>query len=328
MGTACAILLAERGAAQVTLWVRNPDDAEKLSTTRRNERYLPVAVLPASIAVTSDPAASDGADWLVAAIPTAHLRTTLSPLARYVPAGVPVASVVKGIEQRTFERPSQILREALGPRPVVALCGPSHAEEMSRLLPTSVVAASDDLAAAKAAQTLFNTDRFRVYTNEDLVGVEWAGALKNVVAIAAGVCDGLGYGDNAKAALLTRACVEMSRFGARMGARPDTFLGLAGIGDLMTSCFSPHGRNRFVGRRIGEGATLAQALAEIHGVAEGVNTCRSVYDMARESGVDMPIVAEVASILFEGKPPREGTDALMRRPPRSESRTQDSSTTH
>ncbi len=185
------------------------------------------------------PCGTDGADWLVAAIPTAHLRTTLAPLAPHVGAGVPIASVVKGIEQRTFDRPSQILREVLGPRPVVALCGPSHAEEMSRLLPTSVVAASDDAKAAKAAQTLFNTDRFRVYTNEDLVGVEWAGALKNVVAIAAGVCDGLGYGDNAKAALLTRACVEMSRFGAKMGASPDTFLGLAGIGDLMTSCFSP-----------------------------------------------------------------------------------------
>lgn len=320
MGTACAILLAERGGARVTLWVRNPDDAQRLAESRRNERYLPEAELPAGIEVTSDPASVDGADWLVAAIPTAYLRATLLPLGSHVTEGVPVASVVKGIEQRTFDRPSQILREVLGPRPVVALCGPSHAEEMFRHLPTSVVAASDDRAAASEAQRLFNTERFRVYTNEDLPGVEWAGALKNVVAIAAGICDGLGYGDNAKAALLTRACVEMSRFGETVGGRPDTFLGLAGIGDLMTSCFSPHGRNRHVGRRIGEGATLEQAVAEIRGVAEGVNTCRSVHDRAREDGVEMPIVAEVARILFEGKPPREGTDALMRRPPRSESR--------
>ncbi len=322
MGTACALLLAGQPEVEVTLWVRTDADAQVLNADRVNTRYLPGVPLPEALAVTAEGrAALEGADWLVVAIPTAFLRQTLAPLAGQVAPGTPVISVIKGIEVGTHLRPSEILRELLGPRPVVAVCGPCHAEEMAKQFPTSVVAAGDDRSACEAAAQLFRTSRYRVYTSRDLVGVELAGALKNVVAIAAGVSDGLGFGDNAKAALLSRACVEMARFGAEFGANPGTFLGLAGIGDLMTTCFSPFGRNRKVGIGIGRGLSLAEALGTIPGVAEGVTTCRSVQELVVERRLEMPIVEAVHQILFQGVSPIEATTRLMTRAPREESLT-------
>jgi glycerol-3-phosphate dehydrogenase (NAD(P)+) len=321
MGTGCSILLSERGACPVALWLRNPAEADELARSRENRRLLPGVKIPEAVAITSDIArAAAGADLLVAAIPTAFLRNALTPLAPHLPPGSPVVSVIKGIENATFLRPSQIIREVLGERDVVALCGPSHAEEFARRLPASVVVAGASPSLLNDVQALFTTDRFRVYTNRDIVGVELAAALKNVVAIAAGICDGLGYGDNAKAALLTRGIVEMSRFGVALGAEPATFAGLAGLGDLITTCFSGYGRNRRVGERLGQGARLADALAEIHGVAEGVTTCKSVYGLAQKQGVEMPITTEIYRVLFEGKSPEAATHSLMMRPLRAEAR--------
>jgi glycerol-3-phosphate dehydrogenase (NAD(P)+) len=321
MGTACAILLAEHAGQVVSLWLRNAGFAADLAETRENRRLLPGVKLPPSVDVTADlDRALADAELYVLAIPSAYLRAALAQIAPLARTGCPVVSVIKGIENDTFLRPSQIVREVLGARAVCSLSGPSHAEEVTRRLPASVVAAADDLELARRVQALFSTDRFRVYTNSDLLGVELAGALKNVVAIAAGICDGLGFGDNAKAALLTRGLVEISRFGTMLGAAPETFSGLAGVGDLITTCFSPYGRNRKVGERLGRGETLPQILSSMVAVAEGVPTTRSVYGLARQRGIDIPITSEVFRVLFESKSPAEATQSLMQRPLRDESR--------
>jgi glycerol-3-phosphate dehydrogenase (NAD(P)+) len=319
MATACSILLAEHADQDVAIWARNPQHAEQMQRERENRRLLPGVRLPDRLVVTSDlDAALDGAEYLVAAIPTQYLRATLTEIRSSLARNRPIISVIKGLENETFMRPSEIIAEVLGNRAVVALSGPSHAEEISRRLPATVVAASGDLALARQVQRMFNTERFRVYTNLDLIGVELAAALKNVIAIAAGISDGLGYGDNAKSALMTRGLVEMTRFGVRFGAEAATFSGLAGIGDLITTCISPFGRNRRVGERLGKGESLDQILKTMESVAEGVATARSVYDVAEQEGIDMPIMTEVYRVLFEGKTPREATHSLMLRPLRGE----------
>ncbi|MCA9052746.1 MAG: NAD(P)-dependent glycerol-3-phosphate dehydrogenase [Planctomycetaceae bacterium] len=319
MATACSILLADHPDSAVSMWVRKPDHAEELRTHRENVRLLPGVRIPEAIEITADIAAAvDGAELLVAAIPTRFLRESLEALAPALTLHRPVISVVKGIENDTFLRPSQIIEETLGSRAVVALSGPSHAEEIARRLPASVVAASGDVALARRVQAMFSTDRFRVYTNSDLIGVELAGALKNVIAIAAGISDGLGFGDNAKSALMTRGIVEMQRFGVALGAEASTFNGLAGIGDLITTCISPHGRNWHVGERLGQGESLDSILTGMDAVAEGVNTARSVHDLALSRGIEMPITAAIYSVLFEGKSPLEATTELMDRPPKEE----------
>ncbi len=319
MATACSVLLDDHPDQAVSMWTRNPAYAQEISEQRENRRLLPGVKIPDSIEIVSDiQEAIDGAEFLVAAIPTAFLRSALTQVADVLDADRPVVSVIKGIENETFMRPSEIIGDILGSRTVVALGGPSHAEEIARRLPASVVAASGDVALAKRVQKMFNTDRFRVYTNHDLVGVEMAAALKNIIAIAAGICDGLGYGDNAKSALLTRGLVEMTRFGTSLGAEATTFAGLAGMGDLITTCVSPYGRNRKVGERLGKGEKLDDILSSMDSVAEGVTTTRSVYEFADEREIEMPITGEVFRVLFEGKSPEEATDALMMRPPRGE----------
>jgi glycerol-3-phosphate dehydrogenase (NAD(P)+) len=319
MGTACSVLLAEHAGQPVALWAREPELAREMTETRENTRFLPGVKLPAAIEVSADiEQAVRGAEILVVAIPTAFLRTALTNLAPFLHSDRPMVSVVKGMENETFMRPSEIIGEVLGNRAVVVLSGPSHAEEISRRLPASVVAASGDLALAKQVQQMFSTDRFRVYTNLDIVGVELAAALKNIVAIAAGISDGLGYGDNAKAALMTRGLVEMTRFGSALGAEAVTFSGLAGFGDLVTTCISPYSRNRRVGQRLGQGETLDQILASMDAVAEGVLTSRSVHEYAEKLGIEMPITQEVYEVLFKNKSPLDATNALMMRPPKGE----------
>jgi glycerol-3-phosphate dehydrogenase (NAD(P)+) len=232
MATACSILLAERPDQAVSIWARNPDHAAKIQKDRVNERLLPGIRLPDKVEVTADlDQALKDAAYLVAAIPTQFLRSSLTEIRSRLTQNRPVISVVKGLENETFQRPSEIISEVLGSRAVVSLSGPSHAEEIGRRLPATVVAASGDLGLARQVQKMFNTERFRVYTNLDLIGVELAAALKNVMAIAAGISDGLGYGDNAKSALMTRGLVEMTRFGTRFGAEAATFTGLAGRGN-------------------------------------------------------------------------------------------------
>jgi glycerol-3-phosphate dehydrogenase (NAD(P)+) len=319
MATACAILLARQPQQRVTIWARNPVFAAEMAACRENQRLLPGIKLPDAVRVTADLAeALSTVDLLVASIPTQFLRGSLTAVQTLLPRPVPVVSVAKGIENGTFLRPTQILCEVLHPPQWAALSGPSHAEEIGRGQPATVVAASPDLDFAKRVQAAFHTDRFRVYTNRDLVGVELAGALKNVIAIAAGICDGLGYGDNAKSALMTRGLVEMTRFGLHFGAEPATFSGLAGMGDLITTCISPFGRNRQVGVRLGRGESLAEILATMTAVAEGVATTRSVYDIAVQAGIDLPITSEIYQVLFHEKPPGEATAALMLRPLKGE----------
>jgi glycerol-3-phosphate dehydrogenase (NAD(P)+) len=240
------------------------------------------------------------------------LRQTIARFAAVRKNDVPVVSLTKGLEIGTFHRPTEILSEILKTERLAVLSGPSHAEEVARGLPTSVVVAAADLHLAMWAQERFGTDRFRVYTNADLVGVELAGALKNVIGIAAGVCDGLGFGDNAKAALLTRGMVEMTRFGVAHGAEAATFAGLAGIGDLITTCFSPHGRNRRVGFRLGKGEPLAEVLAGPQ-VAEGVFTSKSVHERVERIGIEAPIMTGVYEMLHEGKAPLAVVQELMTR---------------
>jgi glycerol-3-phosphate dehydrogenase (NAD(P)+) len=319
MATACSVLLAEHAGRAVSLWTRRPEQAAELRATRENTRLLPGIRIPETVDITADAAeAVDGAEVLIAAVPSKFLRDALTQLKAVIPAGVPFVSVIKGIENGTFLRPSEIIADVLGPRPVVALGGPSHAEEFARRLPASVVAACTDVSLAMDVQELFTTDRFRVYTNTDIIGVEMAGALKNVIGIAAGICDGLQYGDNAKASLLTRGIVEITRFGRAFGAERSTFYGLAGMGDLITTCVSPHGRNRYVGERLGRGESLDETLASMASVAEGVTTTKSVYELAAQRRIEMPITTEIYRVLFEGKSPLEATDALMGRPPKGE----------
>jgi glycerol-3-phosphate dehydrogenase (NAD(P)+) len=318
-GTAVAILLARNPDHRVRLWSARPENAEALRTRRENVRYLPGVPIPGQVELTSDPAeAVRGTELWVTAIPTLHLRPTLERFRSLAQSSTPIVSLTKGIELGTFRRPSEIIAETLGTDRVVALSGPSHAEEVSRGMPTSVVVAGADDGLTAWAQECFSTDRFRVYTNPDLVGVELAGALKNVIGIAAGICDGLGFGDNAKSALLTRGLVEMTRFGMALGAEHDTFQGLAGVGDLITTCFSPHGRNRRVGERLGRGETLQDILASSLAIAEGVTTARSVHERTRPLGLDMPITTVVYRILYEGASPGEGVAELMSRRLRSE----------
>jgi glycerol-3-phosphate dehydrogenase (NAD(P)+) len=318
-GTAVALLLAQNPRHRVRLWCARPDSARALNECRENVRLLPGVPIPAEVEVTADaPRALADADLAIAAVPTVYLRAAFRPLIALVPPTLPVLSLAKGVENETFRRPTEIVNELWGTERLAVLSGPSHAEEVSRGLPTSVVAASADLDLARWVQQCFTTERFRVYTNLDVIGVELAGALKNVVGIAAGICDGLGFGDNAKSALLTRGLVEMARFGVALGAEHSTFFGLAGLGDLMTTCFSPHGRNRRVGQRLAAGETLDDILTSTAMVAEGVYTTRSVYTRSRTMGIEMPIVTEVYRVLYEGKSPLQAVSDLMLRRPAAE----------
>lgn len=317
-GTALALVALRRGL-QAVLWGRRADRVEELRRDRENRIYLPGVALPPSLEITGDPDAMTEAEAVVCAVPTQHVRATVSALRGRIRPGTPLLSLGKGIEIGTLDRPSQILGEVLDAPRVTALSGPSHAEEVARELPASVVVASADEAEARRWQEALTGMTLRLYTSDDLVGVELAGALKNVIAIAAGICDGLKLGDNAKAALLSRGVVEMARLGTALGSRKSTFFGISGIGDLIATCYSPHGRNLRVGRAIGAGRTLEETLAGSPMVAEGVWTCTAARDLAARHGVELPITEEICRILHEGKPPLEGLKSLMSRVPKSES---------
>ena len=324
MATVLALLLETRGVA-TTVWGPNPDNMAELIRLRENRRYVPGHPIPPTVRLTArDAEAFRDADAVVSAIPTQFVRGVWTRLAPHLPAGVPVVSVSKGIENDTILRPSQVLAEVLaatapgGVPPLAALSGPSVAEEMARCLPATVAVASADADLNRRTQATFTTDWFRVYTNEDLVGVELAGALKNVIALAAGILDGLQAGINAKSALLSRGLAEITRLGTAMGARADTFFGVTGVGDLATTCFSPTGRNRSCGELLGQGKKLSAALAGVSGVVEGVPTARAVVDLAARHGVEMPIATAVNKVLFEDLDPRTAIAQLMSREPKPE----------
>jgi len=315
-GTALALNLS-KNKIPVTIWSAFPEHARELSQSRENKRFLPGVSIPTDVVITADPqTAARGADFVVSVVPTQYLRGVAGRFEDALGGDVPIVSATKGIEIETFKTPSQILAEVLGPRSLCVLTGPSHAEEVARGKPCSVVAASPDQAFARRVQAAFRTNMFRVYTHGDPLGAELAGALKNVIAIAAGISDGLDLGDNAKAALLTRGMVEIARLGRSRGAQAETFFGLAGIGDLVTTCCSRHSRNRAVGEAIGRGQTLESVLASTKTVAEGVWTAKALFGPEADLGdVQMPICEQVHAVLFDGKDPREAVLDLMNRAP-------------
>jgi glycerol-3-phosphate dehydrogenase (NAD(P)+) len=316
-GTALAMVLAERGAG-VIQWSISPEYADEMQRSRTNPRFLPGVRLPEGVLVTSGPRAFEHADLVISAVPSRYLREVLTRLAPSFNRARPFVSATKGLEFPGRMRATRVLAEVLGERPIAVVSGPSHAEEVARRLPTAVVAASTDAGLALRVQDLLTTDHFRVYTSDDPVGVELGGALKNVLSIAGGLVDGLGLGDNAKAALLTRGQAELARLGTRLGGRPESFGGLSGMGDLVVSCISRHGRNRLVGERLGRGESLDAILADIAGVPEGVLTCKAVVELAGEHDVEMPISREVHAVLFEGKDPRRAVVDLMTRQQKDE----------
>ncbi len=317
-GTALACLLARKGV-DVRLWARDAEAAARLQRERVNARYLPDVRFPESLRVTADLAEAAGCD-VVLAVPTRAQRELARAIAPRR-AGHAVLCAAKGWEPGTRARMSEVLAAELGAdAPIAVLAGPSHAEEVARRIPTSVVVAAESEDTALRFQQLLHDPTFRVYTNLDLLGVEIAAALKNVIAIASGVCDGLGFGDNTKGALLTRGLAELARLGQVLGARPETFSGLAGIGDLVTTCTSRHSRNRRLGELVAGGASLAAARERIGMAVEGVETTRSALEIAAAHGVELPITAQVAAVLFDGQDPRRALEALMGRDAKAELR--------
>jgi glycerol-3-phosphate dehydrogenase (NAD(P)+) len=314
-GTALAVHLATKGVDTV-LWARNAGAAARITESRANESYLPGITLPESLRVTAELDEVAGRD-LVLAVPARAQREVAAKVAPLAPARVLCAA--KGYEPETRRRLSLVLAEELGDASGVAfLAGPSHAEEVVRGIPTTVVVASAREDVAESWQELLHTTTLRVYTNPDVLGAETAAALKNVIAIAAGIADGLGFGDNTKGALLTRGLAEIARLGQALGAQPRTFYGLAGVGDLVTTCGSRHSRNRGLGELLGRGLSLEEALEKTRMVAEGVETTRSALAVAAEHGVELPISEQVAAVLFEDRPPREALEALMARDAKAE----------
>jgi glycerol-3-phosphate dehydrogenase (NAD(P)+) len=329
MATVCSILLTQNGHS-VTMWSAFEQSVEQLLQDRENRRFLPGARIPPAVRLTANDAdCFEAATLIVSAIPSQYMRSAWQRVGPYLPRNIPIISVTKGIENQTLLRPTQIIADVLGARqrigaaprcawPLAVLSGPNIAAEIARYLPATSVVAAEDPLLAQRIQAGFSTEWFRVYTNTDLIGVELSGAVKNVIALAAGILDGLGAGSNAKAALVTRGLVEICRLGMAMGAQEPTFAGLAGLGDLITTCISPEGRNRHVGEQIGKGRKLQDILGDMASIAEGVPTTRSVYELARFYKVEMPITQAVYSVLFEDKDVLAALSELMSRLPKPE----------
>jgi glycerol-3-phosphate dehydrogenase (NAD(P)+) len=315
-GTTLADLLARKGL-ETTLWVFEPDLAERMAASRINDIYLPGFPLSANLAYSNDLAAAvRGREAVVFVPPSQVMRRVVAQAAPHIDAGALIVSASKGIENDSLQLMSEVLAAELpkqSARRQVFLSGPSFAREVAAGMPTALVAAAADPAAARETQALFSTDAFRVYTNQDVIGVELGGAMKNVIALAAGVCDGLGFGYNTRAALITRGLAEMTRLGVALGARPETFAGLAGMGDLVLTCTGDLSRNRSVGMELGRGRKLAEVLAGMQMIAEGVRTTLSTWQLASKLGIDVPITEQTYRILYEDKDPRRAVTELMQR---------------
>ncbi|SIS37112.1 NAD(P)H-dependent glycerol-3-phosphate dehydrogenase [Salimicrobium flavidum] len=320
-GTALAMVLADN-SHEVRLWAHRREHAEKMKETRENEKYLQDVRLPDNIHITDNLEESiDGVEYLLLAVPTKAVRDVCQSLKAHLDQPVTIIHAAKGIEPRTYKRVSEIIKEELPEekyKSIVVLSGPSHAEEVAMRQPTTVTVSSEKLEAAEEVQELFINKQFRVYTSPDLVGVELGGSLKNIIALGAGISDGLGYGDNAKAALITRGLAEVARLGTSMGANPLTFSGLAGIGDLIVTCTSTHSRNWRAGYKLGKGEDLQKVLDDMGMVVEGVRTTEAAFQMAEEQEIDMPITSGIYHILFEEANPREVVEQLMTRVRRHE----------
>jgi glycerol-3-phosphate dehydrogenase (NAD(P)+) len=319
-GTALSAVLADNGC-DVRLWTRDPSHAEQINATRENARYLPGIRLPEGLTATpSLEEALRGAEAAVLVAPSAAMREVARKVAPYVHKEMLLVHATKGFEADSLKTMSEVIAEEIPcmSGKVVVLSGPSHAEEVIRRLPTTVVVASQTKDCSLRAQQLFSNSYFRVYTNPDVIGVELSGALKNIIALAAGMSDGLNYGDNAKAALVTRGLAEIARLGTAMGANPLTFAGLAGVGDLVVTCTSGHSRNWRVGYQLGQGKRLDDALEELHMVAEGIKTTQAAHALAARHRIEMPITAQLHAVLFEGKEPGLAVEQLMNRAPKHE----------
>ena len=320
-GTTLAILLAGNSHA-VTLWSHKPEHVEEIRATRENPRFLPGVTIPQSISVTNDlQQAIHGAGLIVAAVPAQFLRSVAQQIKGHDFSNVRIVNVAKGIENGSLMRMSEVLLDTLPTLDldnISTLSGPSFAEEVARKVPTTVVAGSPNLDTARFTQSVFMTPYFRVYSSDDLLGVELGGSIKNVIAIGAGIADGAGFGDNTKAAIMTRATAELSRLGTALGAQPRTFAGLSGIGDLIVTCMSRHSRNRHVGEQIGKGRKLSAILGEMVMVAEGVASTKSVHALGTQYKVELPLVNEVYGVLFEEKDVSVATADLMTRAAKEE----------
>jgi glycerol-3-phosphate dehydrogenase (NAD(P)+) len=318
-GTAVAWLLGGKGV-DVMLWAREPEIAEGINSEHRNPSFLKDVTLDPRVQATSDVEhAISGAEAVVVVTPSHGVRGVAETMAGALPKTTPVVNLAKGVEQGTLMRMTQVLEDVLGNRErLAALSGPNHAEEVSKGVPSATVVAAYDESVGRTLQDMFMTPFFRVYTNPDVIGVELCGASKNVVAVAAGMSDGLGYGDNTKATLMTRGLAEMSRLGAHLGANPLTYMGLAGMGDLIVTCTSRHSRNRALGEWVAKGGTVESYAAETHMVAEGAKSAVSLDDLARSLGIEMPITHQVRAILYEGHNPAEAGAVLMGRSARDE----------
>lgn len=319
-GTALTILLANKGK-DVILWSKLESEIEALSNDRHNIRNLPGAVLPDSVKLTCDAqyACRDSEpELIVFAVASPFVRATAHFVSQYIKDGQLTVNVAKGIEEATLYTLLDIINEEVPQANNSVLSGPSHAEEVSRLIPTTVVAASKDRETAEFIQDMFMTECFRVYTSNDIIGVELGGSVKNVIALAAGISDGLGFGDNTKAALMTRGLAEINRLGLAMGAQLETLCGLSGVGDLFVTCTSQHSRNWRAGNLIGQGMTAEEAMKEVNQVVEGVHSAKAALKLAQKYNIEMPIVEQVNLILFEGKPARAAVSELLLREKRPE----------
>ncbi|MCB2198807.1 NAD(P)H-dependent glycerol-3-phosphate dehydrogenase [bacterium] len=315
-GTALAVLLAGEQNHKVKMWEFFPEAAKKLAKDRENREFLADVMFPDNLEVTNDlPYSLDGVDGVLVVVPSQLVRSVLKTIEGDQSDKIWIGAS-KGIENKTLKRMSEVTEEFLGKevaRRYVALSGPSHAEEVGKSIPTTVVAGCHDLETAQTVQEWFSGQTFRVYASDDPVGVELGASLKNVIAIATGICDGMGFGDNTRGALITRGLHEISRLGSVLGGKRETFAGLSGMGDLITTCTSKHSRNRYVGEQLGRGRSLEDILKSMHMVAEGVATTRSAWDLAQREGVEMPITEKVYEILFEGASAREAVIQLMTR---------------
>ncbi len=312
-GSALALVLAKKGY-EVGLWTLSEEQANMIDRSRENIDYLPGVIFPNNIKVTTSlEVAIENSEIIVLAVPSQAIRSVCKQIKPFVKDNQILVDVAKGLEKGTGKRLSEVCEEELPNNAYVTLSGPSHAEEVAKDIPTTVVAASENIEIAQKVQDIFMSPKFRVYTNPDIVGVELGGALKNIIAFGAGICDGLGFGDNAKAALMTRGIREISRLGVAMGANSSTFSGLSGIGDLIVTCTSMHSRNRRAGILIGQGKSLQETLDEVKMVVEGITATEVAYEVSKELNIDMPITNAIYSVLHKGANPHEVVIDLMMR---------------
>ncbi len=312
-GTALGIILDGNGH-DVTIWGPFEDEIEAIGNAAENAVYLPGVEIPSTIQWTANPVDAKDAELVVLVVPSRFMRTTLETFKPYLRADALIVSATKGLDEQTHHRMSETALDVLN-RTVAVLSGPSHAEEVARGVPTAVTVAGRD---AEQIQHAFLGTTFRVYTSDDVIGVELGGALKNIIAVAAGILDGIGLGDNSKAALMTRGLAEITRLGVALGAKPETFYGLSGVGDLIVTCSSRHSRNRSVGERLGKGEKLSDIMGGMKQVAEGIWNAKAARDLAKEHGIKMPITEEVCAIVENGKDPRQALKDLMGRDPKAE----------